>query len=458
MGGRRPARERTAVVIIHGMGEQKPRETVNGFVRTGLWPIADSPRDEPRRVYYSRPTVLTDSYEARVLLAIEREHGHLKSQRHTDFYEYHWSYLMTGNAIGDLVPLVRRLLLRLPWHMPGPLRVLWTTLWLALIGLVVYAWQSAPDGLLSEPSIDTLVDTLFPHGLLAALAGLAILAVTAWLTSSFVDVARYLDTSPRSYDVRRAIRGGLVDLLQTIQDSGRYARVVVVAHSLGAYIAYDALTSLWTNQTARMGQKFTTLETLETAAKGLQDAGDRQEPLPTQLGQWRKAQFALWKEGRDKGLPWLVTDFISVGTPMYMADMLLTSNRRRFAELCARSELPQCPPLSDTQSVEGTAPVELSYGWRGQPRLVTGSPFAVVRWTNLWFPSVWWFFGDWFGGPLRPLFGAGITDIRVTGNLAGRLLPAVAHTRYFSYPDDTGSDDIAKHLRDALALDTRIGD
>jgi hypothetical protein len=100
----RPVRYRTAVVVVHGMGEQKPRDTVNGFVQTGLTPIADSKDGEPERIYYSRPTMLTDSYEARVLLAIERDHGHPVSQTQTDFYEYHWSYLMTGNVISDLVP------------------------------------------------------------------------------------------------------------------------------------------------------------------------------------------------------------------------------------------------------------------------------------------------------------------------------------------------------------------
>ena len=63
-------------------------------------------------------------------------------------------------------------------------------------------------------------------------------------TTSFVDVARYLDTAPHSYAARRAIRGGLVDLLHALHD-GRYSRIVIVAHSLGAYIAYDALTSFW---------------------------------------------------------------------------------------------------------------------------------------------------------------------------------------------------------------------
>src|ERR1700759_974199 len=60
----------------------------------------------------------------------------------------------------------------------------------------------------------------------------------------FVDLTRYLDTSPPSYEARRAIRGGLVDLLRDLHNRG-YSRIVVVGHSVGTVIAYDALMSFW---------------------------------------------------------------------------------------------------------------------------------------------------------------------------------------------------------------------
>ncbi len=63
-------------------------------------------------------------------------------------------------------------------------------------------------------------------------------------TAPLVDSARYLDPSPPSYAARRAIRGGLVDLLRDMHEDG-YARIILVAHGVGAYIAYDALTVLW---------------------------------------------------------------------------------------------------------------------------------------------------------------------------------------------------------------------
>lgn len=447
-------RRRTAVVVVHGMGEQKPLDTVNSFIQTALWPIREDD-DEPReRIYYSRPTLLTDSFEARVLVAIERRKGTPKSQTQADFYEYHWSYRMAGNTISDLVPLVRRLLLRLPWNVPRSLLFIWTLLWLTLIALGIYVVAAAPAELRSDFSIKALTDALFPHALVAGLVAFAILAVSAWLTTSFVDVARYLDTSPRSYEIRQSIRRGMVDLLASIQDSGRYERIVVVAHSLGAYIAYDAIQSLWTSQTKRAGIEFSSLESLQKAANSLPAADSTIRPAHREITRYQAAQRAVFREMQEKELAWLITDFITVGTPMAFADILLTPSRRHFDLLRKRTELPQCPPRSDEETVEGPTPPTVYYGWRKQRRLVTGSPFAVVRWTNLWFPAQLGFFGDWFGGPLRPLFGSGILDIKVKGNKFGRLLPGGAHSRYFSYPEDTGAKDVARYLRKALALDT----
>ncbi len=44
---------RQAVVVIHGMGEQRPLSTVIGFIDNALEPAAGS---GSTRTYYSRPT------------------------------------------------------------------------------------------------------------------------------------------------------------------------------------------------------------------------------------------------------------------------------------------------------------------------------------------------------------------------------------------------------------------
>lgn len=288
------------------------------------------------------------------------------------------------------------------------------------------------------------------------------------VTASFVDVVRYLDKSPRSYEVRRDIRKGMGDLLQCLHDSGRYSRVVVVAHSLGAYIAYDAVTWLWPQMCALHqgppppGQpqtELTGLRPLQAAARGLAghpvEVEKLSEAQQNDLDTFRDLQFALWKAVRLQGNPWLVTDLVTVGTPMYFADLLYTHNREDFDQLVKNSELPMCPPRSGDQTVEGLEKdVGSRYGFKNKGRevLIHGAPFAVVRWTNLYFPAEKSWRGDWFGGPLRPLFGAGIVDRPILGNLPGRRAPALAHARYFSYPDDPDPEGAAQVIQSVLQL------
>jgi hypothetical protein len=70
----------------------------------------------------------------------------------------------------------------------------------------------------------------------------------------------------------------------------------------------------------------------------------------------------------------------------------------------------------------------------------------------MWFPAVWGFFGDWFAGPLAPLFGTGIKDVKLTGNKPKRLIPGYAHALYFKFPGDTSDDSVTTKLRDTLDL------
>jgi hypothetical protein len=87
-------------------------------------------------------------------------------------------------------------------------------------------------------------------------------------------------------------------------------------------------------------------------------------------------------------------------------------------------------------------------------RLVTGSPFVTVRWSNFWFAPALGLFGDPFGGSLAKLFGHGIDNRAVTVKKIGRYVPFYAHTRYFKYPDLEGEHNfVAPVIRKALALD-----
>ena len=502
---------RTAVVMVHGMGEQVPLETVNRFVMTAL-PRTGKP---PTRQYFSRPDTASGSYEARRMVAYAQPFvptaANPRVHDRFDFYEYHWSYKMSGNQLSDFLPTLWRLLWRRPSTRPDGLRGIWLIVWaviLVLFGLVI--WFLIARTAEQEFTLPTVV--AFVVGIVLGLPAAAFLtSIVMWVlkklgntvTTYFVDVVRYLDNSPRSYAVRRDIRDGMVSLLRSIHESGDYQRVVVVAHSLGGYIAYDGLTSLWAEyHSAHSGPirdddqpapELPGRREVQRAGRALREATavydwahaqpKAMDPVPANVRAlveaYRAAQFAFWKGLRSQGSPWLVTDFITLGTPMYFADLLYTRKREQFLELVRRAEVPVCPPVPRSQMVEKTdQPDREVYCSKRLGRWVPyhAALFAATRWTNLYFPAERGFWGDWFGGPLRGLFGPGVLDLPVMGNtgsgrrsndaidgvsrgLRRRTTPGAAHGFYFSFPEEDsgpGRDgapiDIAPLLRRTIDL------
>lgn len=471
---------RQAVVIVHGMGEQRPGDALNGFITAGV-PVDGS----GRRTYFSRPDTVANSFEARRYIAPATA-----GRPQTDFFEYHWAHLMRGNRLDDLWPTFRRMLLTSPRNVPSGLRVLWLLFWVA-IGWFAWALAAGPLSGLSLTDADLVegvARVLLGGGAVAAVVSyLAARVLARGITRSFVDVVRYLDTSPRSYQARHDIRQGFIDLLrglheQTLFGEPRYGRIVVVGHSLGGFVAYDGICFLWGEMNAaRHGRRFAGLEGLaaaEHAATALVDRPQRPsgEPPSPELRDWQAAQRRLWQGLRTLPHPWRITDLVTVGTPMYFADRLYLRSRRAFDQRVARGELPVCPPVSDpdprtvpdpelspgavSRDEPAVDPAAPRFTWRRNRRVLHESaPFAVVRWTNLWFPHPFGL-GDWFGGPLAPLYGNGIGDVAVRGNtrgrwlwLSGRLVPGLAHSRYFRFPDDTRPESVTTVLQQALDLD-----
>ncbi|MEM6107110.1 hypothetical protein AAHS21_12700 [Mycobacterium sp. 050272] len=452
---------RTAVVFVHGLRERRPMDIFDDFAKTVL-----PPGDEGWE-YYPDPIEITASYEARRYVA---------PSIGVELFEYDWSFLMTSARYAGCMAALARVFLRRPRHVADQLFGIWRLVWLAvlvpltvLVGLFVvggYFLHTGVAGWIIGLATSVVVVTVA-----LALLRIAPRALTrSFLTSGFVNVARYFAPVPQSHAARRVIRRGLVDLLYTLHQ-GRYARIVVVGHGIGGHIAYDALTTLWdeTHQLraapAESSGGLGSLDGVEAAADRLTADADS----PGALDDFQAMQFALWQDLRAQGNPWRITDFITVGTPMALADLFVarppilgglspSDGRRRelFDKLIRRGVVASCPPRSAALPVDAVGNGPASYGAAGV--LGALSPFAVTRWTNIWFPvrrgSIR---GDWFGGALRPLFGPGIREIAVSGNRPERLRPGAAHTQYFKHPDHDAEGDVALILREVLALEDHSG-
>ena len=361
---------RTAVVIVHGIGEKRPMVTLGDFAKTVLRPHCA--HGENRWDYYSLPTEITDSYEA----------GRLASAN-AEIYEYHWSFLMTANKYAGAMPMTLRLFLRRASNVPDAILGIWRCVWTVLLAILLaipalfvtgYALNTdVPVWIIGL--ITSAVVLVFWFGLYRMVAK----ALVNSTTTSLVDVARYLHTAPSSYAARRAIRGGLVDLLHALHD-GRYSRIVVVAHGVGTYISYDALTAFWA-ETHKLHAGPPSAPVMPGALDSLEKAADRlivDSDADGALDDFQVRQFALWQNLRRQGNPWRITDFVTVGAPMALADLLVTRpglfsgfeksdgvrRRELFEGLVRRGALVRCPPRSESLPVDSNEHPPASYRWK----------------------------------------------------------------------------------------------
>jgi hypothetical protein len=471
---------RQAVVIIHGIGEQLPMETLRGFVTAVV-----EPPPTGARLFYSKPDRISDTLELRRLTA-NKNYTH---DNPTDFYELYWQHLMTGTTFAHIQAWLGTLLLRCPESVPRRLRLAWWLTW-SLIVLTI--------GSLSLYSI-SLRRLPFVEGIGVIVLFFVVRPLERFGLKYVGDAARYLSPFPENVAIRHAIRSAGLELLRGLHHDPlrRYQRLIVVGHSLGSVIAYDVLTHLWqemhskverlserngkpeleelhhlsekTFRPSRIAQR--ALDDLTNwVEKMAQEPPKRSEQLTLNL-QYRRHQRELWDEYRDMykdkdehpefQFPWRVTDLVTLGSPLTYAEFLLAKNSKEFSDAKDQREFPTCPPRraderddqkhGDRGLLTRVLPGKASE--RGWIRILHhGALFACTRWTNLYFP------GDIIGGPLAfapdptnpakrvELFGVGVRDVKLHGPSEQRK---VSHRKYWEAAEHSA----VKALRDALNLD-----
>ena len=456
-----PNGPRQAVVLIHGVGEQRPTQTLRSFVDAFLSPGG----------YHSKPDTLAATYEMRRMKLRWVEAGGSSGKEglnpdwpETDFYEYYWAHQMYGTTISHIGSWLWRVLIqgvsvistggprvhkRLNWLVP----VVWL---LVLAGLAAVGFFAVKQ--LMEPSGAVAL------GVVAAVLTVVWGALRPWMFGQLTDVAgdaaRYLDINPkniaRRFDI---IRGGIEVLrkLHTDRDEGvdadgkplvmyRYGRVVLVGHSLGSVIAYDILKHYWQEVNGKMPvdpEKFAAVESF----KGSED----EKPIPgldqhTDAEKFRRDQHDAWRYlclkggkpagvampfDKDKNPPhdarWLVSDLVTLGCPLTYAPLLMADGVEDVTNKINLRELPTCPPDRSKHLNPGRFTVKLSAELErihdNMDILPQSAQFATVRWTNFYFHN------DPIGGPLANNFGNGVHDFPLDGPA---LRPITAHIGYWN--------------------------
>jgi hypothetical protein len=448
---RKRNRVRQAVVVVHGIGEQRPGQTLRGFVEA-VFPHASG------QVRYAKPDYISPLFEMRTFSVP----GDQSLRRPTtDVYELYWAHLIRDTTLGQVYSWMLRLFLSPRRRIPATLRrhvYVARAIVLALtvvVGLLVVtgtaaAWSAAiaAGALAFVPGLVWASWRFARNTLLLAFAG---------------DAARYLEPKPGNIARRNEIRKAGVDLLEALHDSGRYERIVVYGHSLGSVIAYDILSRTWTRRSRRRREGVPDGPVLSSRAlTALENVlNPRRNTRPTELADVRRLQHAAWREHQANGFSWLVTDFVTAGSPLAHARWLLNADKQvSFDDLVQERTFPTCPPVTEDLPTSTPGRVRRAFTFthaypgpfRNRSRSVQvpnhAALFALTRWTNLYFPLSGISRGDPVAGPLRDTFGEWVLDMPLEHPGGG--IGGFAHT-YYVAPKGSGSH--LERLRGSLELE-----
>jgi hypothetical protein len=411
-------RPRQAVVLIHGIGEQRPMATLHSFVNWLLGDCADDGHGKPgrRENYYSKPDQIGDSFELR-RIKLKRLKSEVDPQHEglnedwppTDFYEYYWAHRMQGTTVSHVLRWVQRLgvsvwrdradVPELGWLLRpgcrGPMSLVLLVVLLAVAGLavagpVLKAWFAS----LGVAFVLVVLSKLWK-----AIAGGVLLDVVG-------DAARYLDVHPANVACRYEILRGGVQMLRKLHDMRdergdrarcRYGRIVLIGHSLGSVIAYDIAKHYWSEVNGHLPIDAMTEEQLDAAARFAPDgksssSGSADDFRRCQARAWQSINAVQWYEKvqeRHESPPkrWLISDLITLGSPLAYARFLLADGRCDFNRKVRLRELPTCPPDRSTTVHPGyyTVPLSAEAEPIGEDYQILhhAAHFALTRWTNI---------------------------------------------------------------------------
>jgi hypothetical protein len=262
-------------------------------------------------------------------------------------------------------------------------------------------------------------------------------ADAAFLQPYLGDAARYFRNSPANVRGRRAIRKDAVDTLDQLHRCRDYDRIVVVAHSLGTAVAYDMMRAYYSRVCGQIPVRPELEPELSRADTGDIGCGEMRRlgrALIAKLAQHSAVLDPAARTGNYRPAEsgqvdaWLVTDFVTLGSPLTHAKYLMTAQKNgdaldaTFASAVREREFPTCPP----QQLYGDGRLTYTDHNTNLKQLHHGGVFGLTRWTNLFFPVTNIFWGDAIGGPVSSVFGKCAIDRKVFTKRSGR-------TAFFSH-------------------------
>ncbi|MFT3680535.1 MAG: hypothetical protein QM791_09705 [Ferruginibacter sp.] len=422
--------ERQAIVIIHGIGEQEPMQTLRGFAESVIPDV--NPADDPMGVkekFYVKPDELSRLFDLRRLTVPQDKK---KTRIKTDFYEYYWAHQLRDTQLSDVLSWIAGIFLA-GKYVPPRLKTLHRTLLLIVILVPVAVFAL----LYFFPAVKQhwAAFTAASAGMVYFIAKLIRHFINSISINFIGDAARYFTPKPGNIINRQQIRKEGLDLLKKLHDehmgdkekTPRYKRIVVVSHSLGSVIAYDLLALLWANYHSTLTHED---EKQQEKLKEMQDKVIAFSKLTVitdqELAAYKQLQAELLEASAAAGNPWRVTDFLTLGSPLAHAQLLMAKGKTALEKMQEERQYPTSPPALEAQQV-------ISYrqsfvfddGKKAELKVPHhGALFAFTHWTNVWFEN------DYVGGPMPPVFGKCITDKKLV-SVTNPKIPFMSHTHYW---------------------------
>ncbi len=300
----------------------------------------------------------------------------------------------------------------------------------------------------------------------------------SFLVPVMADSARMFRSSPDNIPNRDRIRRRGMLLLEALHESDRrYDRIVIAAHSLGTFVAFGLLAHYWGSvfkqvnhahsrrereaveraaATLRRDRSEATMRGWRAAVRAYGRALADVRSVPAEgRASWRLADYVsesllvrkIWRrlndprrlvtdhpnERRARQSFWRISDFITLGSPLTYAQLLMAESRGHFEQELAQRRWPESPPQSQD-------PPSGSFVHQGEPH--HAALFAATLWTNIYFQSSGLLKGDIVGGPIAKDppdgLGPGILDICVK---PARHHPDFAHNEYWRRPPRIDEDE-----------------
>jgi hypothetical protein len=225
----------------------------------------------------------------------------------------------------------------------------------------------------------------------------------------------------------------------------------VVGHSLGTVIAYDALNYAWGRiDKGDLIGAHKAGSPAEIAMRAVEDAANNLKNADTDAlrREFRAAQraycnaLAQCKRGDGSSL-WLVSDFVTTGSPLSKADLLMARDAEEFQARTDRREYATCPPWPDEAGGK-TFAYQMANGVPAIPH--HAAVFGPTVWTNIYFDERWFVFGDMIAGPVARHFGRGVRELKLAGGWSFR------HLHYWTKSDTKPTPLWIDNLRRAVNL------